>query len=127
MLATEVFKVFYLNLIKQLPMSDSSFTAALCSQNLLPEYLNEQVKSLPHIGKAENFLDNVIKPAIALGDISSFMKLLELLEKSHDQYIAPKKLANQIRLSIQECASATIHVVNHLACADKSVDGVNGK
>jgi len=93
-------------------MSDNCFTAGLSSQNLLPKDLNEQVKSLTHARKAEHFLDNMIKPAVAIGDISGFMKPLELMEKS--QYIPAKRLVNQIRLNIQE--SATLHEIDQVVC-----------
>ena len=63
-------------MIEILPMSDSCFTTALCSQDLLPGYLKDQMKSLStHSRKAEHILDSVIKPTVTLCDISGFMKL----------------------------------------------------
>jgi len=118
---TEVFKTFYLDMVKSLPMCDSYFTAGLYSSDLLPGDLKEQLKSLPtQADKAVHFLDHVIQPAVMNGDNSGFMNLLELMENS--QYIAAKILANQIRPKIQQCSNTTL---DQVTCATKTVN--NGK
>ena len=101
MSASEMFKKFYVQLVKNLPMNDSLFTAELFSNDLLPGNLKEHVESLPTKSeKASYFLDHVIKPSVTSDDGSSFDKLLNVMEDSDHQGV--KELAKLIRTSLSK-------------------------
>ena len=101
MSTSEVFKQFYHKMVTTLPMNDVTFTAQLSTHDLLPGNLNDQVKSLATASdKAAHFLDCVIKPAVTIGDNTSFNELLNVM-KDNDHYNV-KELAHQIRSGLKE-------------------------
>jgi len=100
MSTSEVFKQFYYNLVTTLPMDDVTFIAKLVSCDLLPGNLSDQVKSVvTQSDKAALFLDNVIKPTLAIDD-DSFNVLLNVMEDSTYRHV--KKLAQQISSKLKE-------------------------
>ena len=102
MSTSEVFKKFYLKLVKGLPMDDTLFRAELFTNDLLPGDHKERVESLTtKSDKAAYFLDHVIKPSVTSDDHgSSFDKLLNIMEDSDHQGV--KELAKQIRTSLRK-------------------------
>ena len=83
----EVYKRYYCEMVNGLPMSDVTFTAQLYSLNLLPGDTKDQLESKhTKAEKAAHFLDNVIKPALAVNDITPFQALLTAMEK-YDGYL----------------------------------------
>ena len=103
----EVFKQFYSELVKTLPMDDAVFIAELFSNDLLPGDLKNQLKLLHRTSadKAALFLDSVIECG-GIGDGgSSFDKLLNVMEDSEYQYV--KELAKQIRINTLKKISPT--------------------
>ena len=98
-LSTEVFKQFYSELVKTLPMDDAVFIAELFSNDLLPGDLKNQLKLLHRTSadKAVLFLDSVIEPSMTSDGGSSFDKLLNVMEDSEYQHV--KELAKQIRMN----------------------------
>ena len=101
MSTSEVFKKFYVQLVKKLPMNDTLFTAELFANDLLPGDQKERVESLPtKSDKASYFLDHVIKPSVTSDDGSSFDKLLNVMEDSDHQGV--KELAKLIRTSLRK-------------------------
>ena len=86
MSTSEVFKKFYVQLVKKLPMNDTLFIAELFANDLLPGDHKECVESLPTKSKkASHFLDHVIKPSVTSDDGCSFDKLLDVMEDSDHQ------------------------------------------
>ena len=101
MSTSEVFKKFYVQLVKKLPINDTLFTAELFANDLLPGDHKEHVESLPtKSDKASYFLDHVIKPSVTSDDGSSFDKLLNVMEDSDHQGV--KELTKLIRTSLRE-------------------------
>ena len=83
-------------LVKCLPMDDTLFLTKLSAYKLIPGDTNSQLKSLPtQAAKASYFLDHVIKPALDIGDISSFDNLLSVMEQCG--YVHVEKLAFEIK------------------------------
>ena len=100
MSTSEVFKFFYVRLVKRLPMDDTLFRAELFAADLLPGNLKETVESKPtKSDKAAYFLDHVIKPNVICDDSSSFDKLLDVMEDS--EYPDMQKLAELIRIKLR--------------------------
>ena len=96
MSTSDVFKKFYVKLVKCLPMDDTLFRAELFTNDLLPGDHKEHVESLAtKFDKAAYFLDHVIKPSVTSDDGSSFDKLLNVMEDSEYQNVM--ELAEQIR------------------------------
>ena len=93
MSTSDVFKKFYVKLVKGLPMDDTLFRAELFANDLLPGDHKERVESLAtKSDKAAYFLDHVIKPSVTSNDHgSSFDKLLSVMEDS--EYQGVKELA----------------------------------
>ena len=90
----QTIKHFYADLVKTLPMDDPCFRSMLYSADLLPGNLKDEVKSMPtRAEKAEHFLDHGIN-----NDTTSFIKLLEVLEKTDNKTVI--NLAERIRNEI---------------------------
>ena len=103
----KVFKQFYAQLIKALPMDDPCFIGELFSSNLLPGNLMDQIKAeKTPVDKAVCFLDGNIKRDVSIGNCKSFYKLLKLIEDS--EYEGMKSLAEKIRNAIKEESVAII-------------------
>ena len=83
----EVYKKNYCEMVNVLPMSDVTFMAQLYSLNLLPGDAKDQIESKhTKAEKAAHFLDNVIKPALAVSDVTPFQALLTAME-NYDGYL----------------------------------------
>ena len=98
----EVFKQFYGELVKKLPMDNAVFIAELFSNDLLPGDLKNEM-NLPHrtsAKKAVLFLDSVIEPSVTSDDGSSFDKLLNVMEDSEYQHV--KELAKKIAIQLKK-------------------------
>ena len=92
----KVFKQFYPNLVRALPMDDPVFTAELYARDLLPDDFKEHLDSLPTSAKkASHFLDHVIKPSVTSGVGSRFDKLLNVMKDS--DYETVRELGKQIK------------------------------
>jgi len=82
----DVFKEFYLQLVKALPMDDVEFTSQLYSRNLLPGNLKEQVDAKPtRADKAAYFLDYGIEPGLNIDDRTLFYDLLLVMNESNNR------------------------------------------
>ena len=93
----EVYKRYYCEMVHVLPMSDVTFTAQLYSLDLLPGDTKDQLDSKhTRAEKAVHFLDNVIKPALAVNDITPFQDLLTAMEK-YDGYLVVVNLGSKIK------------------------------
>ena len=80
-------------------MDDPSFTAMLCSCDLLPGNMSYELKRLPtQTEKAWYFLDHVIKSALDIDDNSKFDNLLSVME--HCGYAYVEKLSSEIKSEI---------------------------
>ena len=100
MSTSEVFKQFYVDLVKTLPMDDAVFVAELFKCGLLPGDLKHQIKAEKTlIDKATCFLDNKISRDISIDNSTSLNKLLTVMEKSDNDTL--KDLAKQIRISLE--------------------------
>ena len=97
----EVYDKFYLQLVKSLPMKDAIFVAHL--PKLLAGDLMHKVgpesKSTP-AEAAKFFLDNVIGPAVEIGDYEPFTILLSKMEAIKS--ISLENIAKEIRKEIQK-------------------------
>ena len=103
----EVYKLFYADLIKVLPMDDITFIGQLYSQDLLPGDLKGKVKShSTQAEKASYFLDHVIEPSLSTSDSKeSFERLISVMKRYNTP--AVKELASKIR---GELAANCIHM-----------------
>ena len=100
----EVFKKFYLRLIKVLPMNDECFIGDLFTKELLPGNLKAEIKALPtSVTKASKFLDDVIQPPLENDSTILFDILLNLMIEC--DYLAVKQLAEEIITSLNEKSS----------------------
>ena len=100
MSTSDVFKQFYIKLIKTLPMDDSLFVAELFACGLLPGDLKHQIEAKKTlIDKATCFLDNKISRDISIDNSTSLNKLLTVMEQSDSDSL--KDLAKQIRISLE--------------------------
>ena len=83
-------------LVKCLPMDDTLFLTKLSTYKLLPGDTNDKLNALhTQADKASYFLSHVIKPALDIGDISSFDSLLSVMEQCG--YVHVEKLAFEIK------------------------------
>ena len=111
----EVYKKYFDQLVKCLPMDDALFTAALSKHNLLPSNTNNKIEALlTAADKASCFLNIVIKPALDISDTSSFDNLLSIME--HCGFDHVEKLACTIKSDIDETSSTEQGSYNVLIC-----------
>ena len=102
----EVFKKFYYKLVESLPMHDAVFMAKLFTNNLLPGDLHSQVEAKSTSAeKAVLFLDCTIQPALRIGEKSSFMRLLKVMQEM--DYGNIRLLAHRIKSELKEELSDT--------------------
>jgi len=82
----EVLEKFYQAIISFLPMRDRGFIATLQKENLLPYHTQSSLQSMSTSKEmASYFLDNIIKPELMKGVLSSYYKLLTvMMESSND-------------------------------------------
>jgi len=103
MSTSEVFKHFYVKLVRMLPMNDAIFMAKLFSAKLLPGDVKYQVESMStQADKATHFLDRVIQPSVTSGVGRHFYDLIKVMEDS--EYNGVKELAKLIRNELRERA-----------------------
>ena len=100
MSTSEVFRQFYVKLVKKLPMNDSLFTAELFAHGLLPGDLKQQIdaKNTP-VDKATCFLYQKISSDVSVGNSTSFNKLLDVMEDSGNDSL--KELAEDIKTALK--------------------------
>ena len=91
--ATELFDHYYTVLVYSLPIKDVDFMDELLKRDLLPGGVKSKLESLTvHYERSTYFLDNVIKPGLAVG---SFVSLLTVMKcNKHDNV---KDLATKIK------------------------------
>ena len=106
MSSREVFEKFYANLVMLLPMDDGMFFAHLYASELLPDDLSSQVRrQSTSAERAVLFLDSAIQPSLRIGDNSTFMRLLKVMQEM--EYINARQLAHQIKSELKEESSVT--------------------
>ena len=93
--ATELFEHYYTGLVFSLPVKDATFMDELLKYDLLPENVKFKLESLTvHKQRSSYFLDNVIKPGLAVGNSKHFVSLLTVMKcNKHDNV---KDLAEEI-------------------------------
>ena len=93
--ATELFKRYHTTLVFSLPIKDADFMDELLTHGLLPEDVKSKLESLTvHSERSSYFLDNVIKPGLAIGNSRCFVSLLTVMKcNKHDNV---KDLATKI-------------------------------
>ena len=101
------YEKYAITLIECLPMDDTVFTAMLPKYGLLAGDTSDYLKALPTQGsKASYFLDHVIKPALDIGDTSSFDSLLSVMEQCG--YAHVEKLACKIKSEVNKANDVTV-------------------
>ena len=97
----EVFRQFYVKLVKKLPMDDPLFSAELFACGLLPGDLKQKIKAeKTQANKATCFLDDRISSDVSVGNSTSFNKLLDVMQDS--EYDSLKALAEDIKTALKE-------------------------
>ena len=93
--ATELFEQYYKALIYSLPMKDATFMDELLEHDLLTGDLKIKLELFTvQNQRSSYFLDNVIKPELAVGNSRSFISLLTIMKSNkHDNV---KELAKEI-------------------------------
>ena len=93
--AAELFDHYYTALVYSLPIKDTDFIDKLLEHNLLPRDVKFKLEPLAVLNaRSSYFLDNVIKPELAVGNIRCFASLLSVIKCSkHDN---AKELAAKI-------------------------------
>ena len=111
-------KTTYVNyldkLVKCLPMDDAHFITKLSSQRLLPGDTESKIKALSTpADKASYFLSHVIKPALDIDDMSSFEKLLSVMQECDYDHV--HKLSDNISNDIKagNIIIYTVHIIIH--------------
>ena len=84
--ATELFERYYTILVYLLPIKDTDFMDELLTHGLLPEDVKSKLELLTvHSERSSYFLDNVIKPGLAVGNSRCFVSLLTVMKcNKHD-------------------------------------------
>ena len=93
--AAELFEHYYTVLVYLLPIKDADFMDELLKHNLLPGGVKSKLESLTILNERSSyFLDNVIKPELAVGNSRCFVTLLTVMKcNKHDNV---KELAKKI-------------------------------
>ena len=93
--ATELFEHYYTGLVFSLPIKDATFMDELCKHDLFPGDVKSKLESLTiTYERSSYFLDNVIKPGLAVGNSRCFVSLLTVMKcNKHDNV---KDLATKI-------------------------------
>ena len=103
-MATAHMKVYEKNiekLVKALPMHDVKFTTQLRSNKILPDSVDEHIKSLPTKSvKADYYLKNVIKSSLDIDEKTEFEKLLTVMEKCEYPHI--ERLASKMKSDLDK-------------------------
>ena len=117
--ATELFEHYYTTLVYLLPSKDVDFIDELRKHDILPGGVKSKLESLSEINERSSyFLDNVIKPGLAVGNSRCFVSLLTVMKcNKHDNV---KELATKIGkdLTIEDVKCKTIifvcYIVNYM-------------
>jgi len=100
--AMDVFKQFYSELTKVLPMIINDLVTKLYSDKLLSGNHKDRIDSLPtDKEKTEYFLDKVIKPGLDIKYTKIFDEMLKVMKTGDDPTV------NYLVDEIQKCYSAT--------------------
>ena len=93
--AAELFKHYYTVLVYSLPIKDTEFIDKLLEHDLLSGDQKLTMESFTeHNERSSHFLNNIIKPGLAVGNHKCFFDLLAIMKSSkHDNV---KELANEI-------------------------------
>ena len=84
MACMKVYDDNYESLVNVLPMNDALFTAKLTGKSLLPENVGSHIDSLPTgADKAKHFLQNVIKPSLAVNDTRDLNNFISIMKESN--------------------------------------------
>ena len=93
--ASELFENYHRTLIYVLPIKDATFINELLKHGLLTGELKIKLESLSmHNKRASCFLDNAIKPGLAVGNSKCFVSLLAVMKRNKQDNI--KELAKEI-------------------------------
>ena len=93
--STELYKRYYVALTLLLPFNDANFMDKLLKHDLLPGDVKSKLESLTvHNERSSYFLDNVIKPALVVGNNSHFVSLITIMKVSEHDNV--KDLATMI-------------------------------
>ena len=93
--ATELFDHYYTTLAYLLPIKDVDFMDELLKHDLLPGGVKSKLESLIELNaRSSYFLDNVIKPGLAVGNSNCFVSLLTVMK--YDKHDNCKELAIKI-------------------------------
>ena len=88
-------------LVKCLPLDDAHFITKLSANQLLPGDTENKIKSLQtQSDKALYFLNHVIKPALDIGILSGFKKLLSIMHNCGYDHV--QELSCQIEQDMNE-------------------------
>ena len=84
--ATELFERYYTGLVFSLPIKDADFMDELLTHGLLRADVKSKLESLTvHYERSSYFLDNIIKPGLAVGNTRCFVSLLTVMKcNKHD-------------------------------------------
>ena len=84
--ATELFERYYTGLVFSLPIKDADFMDELLTHGLLRADVKSKLELLTvHYERSSYFLDNVIKPGLAVGNSRCFVSLLTVMKcNKHD-------------------------------------------
>ena len=82
-------------------MDDTHFLTKLTAEELLPGNTGNKIKAMStQAEKASYFLDHVVKPALDIGEISDFDKLLSIMQCCGYKHV--QKLALTVKLEIDK-------------------------
>ena len=101
--AAELFEQYYLCLVFSLPIKDTDFMDELFKHDLLPGDLKIKLESLTvHNERSSYFLDNVIKPGLAVGNNKGFISLLAVMKNNKHDNVKDlaKKMENELAVGV---------------------------
>ena len=93
--ATELFERYYAILVYSLPIKDADFMDELLKHDLLRADVKSKLESLTvNYERSSYFLDNVIRPRLAVGNSRCFVSLLTAMKSNKHDSI--KDLATKV-------------------------------
>ena len=102
--ATELFEHYNTVLVFSLPIKDVDFMDELLKHGLLPGDLKIKLESLTiHNERSSYFLDNVIKPGLAVGNNRCFVSLLTVMKRNKHDNVKDlaKKMENELAIDLK--------------------------
>ena len=105
--ATELFEHYYTALVYSLPIKDTDFINEMFKHDLLPGNLKIKLNSLTvQNERSSYFLDNVVKPGLAVGNRECFVNLLTVMKcNQHDNV---KNLAREMEKELADDAKCKL-------------------